>query len=53
MRRLTSVPGWRETHRAETNPFFRGLQSLAREYMRSYLVFRCSSAVSLQVFGLQ
>lgn len=31
---LTSVPTWRETHRAETNPLFRDLKFLPREHMK-------------------
>lgn len=50
---LTSVPGWRETLRAETNPLFKGLKSLSHEYVKLWSVWRCSSAVSLKGFGLQ
>ena len=38
MRNITSVPSQRETHRTEINPLFRGLKSLPREYIKSWLV---------------
>ena len=50
---LTSVPGWRESHRAETNPLFRGLKFLPCEYTKLLLVCYYPSAVSPQGFGLQ
>jgi hypothetical protein len=50
---VTSVLAWRETHRTETNPLFRGLKFLPRENIKLWSVCRCSLVVSLQGFGLQ
>ena len=51
--RLTSVPGRRETHRAETSPLFRSLKFLPREHVKLLLMCRYSSVDSPQGFSLQ
>ena len=50
---LTSIPGWRDNHRAETNPLFGGLKSLPREYMKLWFVCSYYLANFLLEFDLQ
>ena len=50
---ITSLPAWRETHRAETSPLFRHLKSLSREFMKYWPMCHCSSAISTQKTSVQ